>query len=57
MTAGKFPILHKGEQKINYSGSTAPEMSVREKRNAAPARRAAAESYVLLQNPDYTLPS
>ena len=34
---------------MNYSGSTAPEMSVREKRNAAPARRAAAESYVLLQ--------
>lgn len=57
MTAGKFPILHKGEQKMNYSGSTAPEMSVREKRNAAPARRAAAESYVLLQNPDNTLPS
>ena len=42
---------------MNYSGSTAPEMSFREKRNAAPARRAAAESYVLLQNPDNTLPS
>ena len=42
---------------MNYSGSTAPEMSVRENRTAAPARRAAAESYVLLQNPDNTLPS
>lgn len=41
---------------MNYYGSTAPEMSAREKRNAALARRAAAESYVLLQNPDNTLP-
>lgn len=42
---------------MNHSGSTVPEMSVREKRNAAPTRRATAESYVLLQNPDNTLPS
>lgn len=42
---------------MNYSGSTVPEMSVCEKRNAAPARRAAAESYVLPQSPDNTLPS
>lgn len=41
---------------MNYYGSTAPEMSAREKRNAALARRAAAGSYVLLQNPDNTLP-
>lgn len=41
---------------MNYYGSTAPEMSAREKHNAALARRAAAESYVLLQNPDNTLP-
>lgn len=41
---------------MKYYGSTTPEMSAREKRNAALARRAAAESYVLLQNPDNTLP-
>ena len=42
---------------MNDSGSTAPEMSVRENVTRAPARCAAAESYVLLQNPDNTLPS
>lgn len=41
---------------MNYYGATKPEMSAREKRNAALARRAAAESYVLLQNPNHILP-
>lgn len=41
---------------MNYYGATTPELSDRERRNAALARRAAAESFVLLQNPKDTLP-
>ncbi len=41
---------------MNYYGATSSEMSDREKRNTALAREAAAESYVLLQNPNHTLP-
>lgn len=36
---------------MNYYGATSSEMSERENRNATLARRAAAESFVLLQNP------
>ena len=41
---------------MNYYGATTPELSDRERRNATLARRAAAESFVLLQNPNDTLP-
>lgn len=50
MIAGKLPILNKEEKTaMKYYGSTTSEMSAREKRNAALARRAAARVLTLIE--------